>query len=247
MSRAELGEAHSQQQKAAEELLAAHQSIKVLQNERDVLAKEVEISRSAEEAGDTYADSMKETYEAQIKEMNEEVLTLQTTMLQMKNQLKAALKADTQRAASPQKDLLQATAATAEPLSPEQQESVCQELLAAQQSSKVLSNERDMLAKQVEALKAEGTSMSGLYMDSMKVTYQAQISQLNEEVATLQAMSMQLKGTCSEMQVRFSTICRKWPRVDILKCMLCKRCHTRITISAIVCYITNTGRQFNCV
>merc|ERR1719272_1092122 len=69
-----------QQEKAAEELLAAQQSGKVVSNERDMLAKEVVALKTnvgAEEAGESYAESIKEAYEAQIQEMNEEVMTLQ--------------------------------------------------------------------------------------------------------------------------------------------------------------------------
>ena len=69
----ELKESQSEHANTTAELMGAQQAAKTVSNERDVLLLQVQASEAGDEVT-ALADSMKEAYEAQLKEMNEELL-----------------------------------------------------------------------------------------------------------------------------------------------------------------------------
>ena len=172
--------------KEAQELNAKlSQSEKMLRSEKSLLKREVEALRAAaQEDGDdaAYADAMKVAYEDQIKGLNEELMMLQTTMMQYKKE-----KNEWNQEQGNSRDMYHT--------SQNQLEEVTRKVDEIELLNTVMSQEKGLLQQQVEALRtaAKEDGDAAVYADTMKAKHESQIREMNGELHTSQTTMLEYK------------------------------------------------------
>ena len=158
---------------------------KLLSQDKAAVEQELKALRTvAQDNGDAalYSGTVKEAHEQQIKDTNKEMMGLQTTLLQQRKEKQLV---DDRVAVMEQQ--------AADALTVHEQ--TVQQLMAAEQATKVENSRVDLLEQQAEALKSASNDDgdAAVYADTVKSAYEDQIKGLNEEVMVLQTTMMQFK------------------------------------------------------